>query len=294
LDPILAGAIFIVGLAFGSFLNVCISRIPCELSIVRPGSYCPHCKARIRPPDNVPVISWLLLRGRCRACGWKIPWRYPAVELLIAAWSVACYAWFGFNRMGGKAWVFCFLTTGLIFMDAESGLLPREFTFLGIALGLALAWIVPVDSSGMVLLFRVFGHAVTTTAAELSLLDAVAASIFGAGFFYLAWAAYFLVRKREGLGFGDLAFAAMIGAFLGLKLTVLVVFLSPILGTMYALLLAAAGKAELVGAPALQGPPAGEKFLSREVPFGVFLGISALVACFLGGPLWNWYLGLFR
>ena len=296
MDLLLACALFVAGLAFGSFLNVCISRIPRDLSIVTPRSCCPHCETSIQWRDNIPVLSWLLLRGHCRKCGIAISRRYPAVELLTAALFVASYASFGFTWLAVKACVFCFLLIGLIFMDAETGLLPHEFTYPGIIVGLVFAWVAPVDLSGTAFLLRAFGLRELLPTAGLSLLDAGIAAAFGASFFYVAWGLYYLFRKRQGVGFGDIALIALIGAFLGLKLTLLVVFLSPILATLFAvtLLFGNSGAAQVTTAPEASAGAVANSFLSRAVPFGVFLGSSALVALFFGETIWTWYLGMFR
>jgi leader peptidase (prepilin peptidase)/N-methyltransferase len=187
--------------------------------------------------------------------------------------------------LGFKAAVLCFLLIGLIFMDAETGLLPAEFTYTGIALGLLVWWKLPFDSSGTEFLLRQFGARTIFSPGMLSFLDAVVAAVFGAGFFFVAWAAYYLVRKLDGLGFGDIALMAMVGTFLGLKLTALVVFLAPVMGSLFALTL-------LLRRPVPADGPV--PFLSRAVPFGVFLGTSALISLFLGQGIWNWYLGMFR
>jgi leader peptidase (prepilin peptidase) / N-methyltransferase len=287
LDPILAVVVFIVGLVFGSFLNVCISRIPRGLSIIAPRSYCPHCEQPIAARDNVPVLSWLLLKGRCRNCGGSISPRYPAVELLTAVLFVASYASFGLGWIALKAVILCFLLVGLIFMDAETGLLPAEFTYSGIAVGLLLAWRFPFDSSGSEFLMWEFGVKAAPSPNLLSFLDAVVAAVLGAGFFFVAWAIYYLARKRDGLGFGDIALMAMVGTFLGLKLTLPVIFFAPVMGTFYAVSL-------IVRLPAKAAASEPVSFLSRAVPFGVFLGTSALISLFLGEAIWNWYLGLFR
>lgn len=286
MDPILAVVIFIVGLVFGSFLNVCISRIPRGLSVIAPRSFCPNCTRPIAARDNIPVISWILLRRRCRSCGHAISLRYPMVELLTAILFVACYASFGQTRMALKASILCFLLVGLIFMDAETGLLPAEFTYPGIALGLLLARTIPVDASGTDFLMREFGVRSTFSLSATSFLDALIAALFGAAFFFLAWAGYYLVRKRDGVGFGDIAMMAMVGTLLGLKLTLLVVFLAPVMASLYALTL-------FVRPPVPAGEPRPTSFLVREVPFGVFLGISALISLFLGQGIWRWYLSLF-
>ena len=229
-------ALFLAGLAFGSFLNVCITRIPRDESVVRPGSHCRACGAPIRWWHNVPVLGFLVLRGRCRDCGSPISLRYPAVEVLTAVVFAACYPWFGLTWMTLKFCVFGFLLVGLIFMDAETGLLPHEFTYPGIVLGLAFAWVAPGDSSGTWLLLLLFQKHVENVRA-LALLDSAAGALVGAAFFYFAWAVYWLVRKRHGLGFGDVALIAMTGAFLGLKLNLVVLVCGPILTLMYAIVL---------------------------------------------------------
>jgi leader peptidase (prepilin peptidase)/N-methyltransferase len=297
LDFFLECALFVLGLTVGSFLNVCISRIPRDLSIVSPASHCPHCRASIRWRDNFPVLSWLVLRGRCRDCGLSISRRYPVVELLTAVLFVACVACFGFTWLTFKACIFCFLIVGLIFMDAETGLLPHEFTYSGIGIGLALASLTPIDTSGTAFVFNVFGMRGLQSGAELAVFDSVIGAVFGAGFFYLAWALYYLVRRRSGLGFGDIALIAMVGAFLGLNLTVLVVFLAPVTATLFALAMLAAGRNADQGHRTndLESNPSSVRsFLSREVPFGIFLGAGSLMALFLGQQILGWYLGLYR
>ncbi|HZD33163.1 MAG TPA: prepilin peptidase [Candidatus Angelobacter sp.] len=288
-------AFFVAGLAFGSFLNVCVSRIPRDLSIVTPRSCCPRCNAPIAWYDNIPIVSWSLLHGRCRHCQQAISIRYPAVELLTAILFVATYASFGFTATALKACILCFLVVGLIFMDAETGYLPAEFTYPGIALGLLFAWLVGVDTGGSRFMLRFMNWPMVTAAPTAALLDAILAIVFCAGFFYLAWAAYYLVRKRDGLGFGDIAFIAMIAAFLGLKLTLLVVFLAPLLGTLYALGRLAIRPSRL---PQTAPEDSAAKLADDRVPpasisFGVFLGISALIALFFGDPIWRWYLAAF-
>ncbi len=289
MEPLLAIAFFVIGLAFGSFLNVCISRLPHDLSIVTPRSYCPACRAPIAWRDNIPLLSWILLRGRCRSCRARISPRYPAVELLTAALFLACYAAFGLGGLTAKASVLCFLLVGLIFMDAETGLLPAEFTYSGILLGFSFAWFVPVDSSGARLWLDVLGSRAAPSDALLSLLDAALAVVCTAGFFCLAWFVYYLVRKRDGLGFGDIALMAMVAAFLGLKLAILVVFLAPVSATVFAIAMLIT-RTRRETADALPQP----SVLSLSIPFGVFLGASALVALFAGESIWRWYLGFFR
>jgi leader peptidase (prepilin peptidase)/N-methyltransferase len=297
LDLFLECALLLAGLIFGSFLNVCISRIPRDLSIVSPHSQCPHCRASIRWRDNIPVLSWIILRGRCRDCGLRIFLRYPAVELVTAILFVACYACFGFTWLTLKSCVFCFLIVGLIFMDAETGLLPHEFTYSGIGLGLAMAWISPIDPSGATFLFSALGLRGIPTGPALYVIDSVIGALFGAGFFYLTWALYYMIRRRSGMGFGDIALIAMVGAFLGLKLTLPVVFLGPIMASLFALVTLPVSQNTGDGLETddpKSNASAAVRFLSREVPFGVFLGASSLIALFLGKQIWSWYFSFFR
>jgi len=288
LDRLLECALFITGLAFGSFLNVCISRIPRDQSIVAPPSHCEACGAPIRWYDNVPLLSWLALRGRCRHCGSHISIRHPAVELLTPLLFTACYLSFGWTLLTLKFCVFGFLLIGLIFMDAETGLLPREFTYTGIVLGLVFSWIVPTDYAATALLIRGFGGVVPNVR-WLAPLDSALGSLAGAGFFYLAWAFYYLARKKHGLGFGDIALMGMSGAFLGLKLILFVIFCSPLLGVVYVCILLVREAFVSRAKPETQVQDDGP-FLSRQVPFGVFLGVCSLAAVFLGQTVWDWYL----
>jgi leader peptidase (prepilin peptidase)/N-methyltransferase len=292
LDLAIECALFVVGLALGSFLNVCISRLPRDESVIRPRSHCPACGAFLRWHDNIPLLSWLLLRRRCRHCGARISLRYPAVELLTAVLFTACYMSFGPTLATAKLCLFCFLLVGLIFMDAETGLLPREFTYSGIVLGLALSWFAPTDSAATQFFLRACG-AQLPAPALLALLDSAIAALLGAGFFYLAWALYYLLRKRHGLGFGDIALTAMVGAFLGLKLVLFVIFSAPLVATVYAVFLLLPQRFRKT--PEMDGAPTGqssdrERFLAQELPFGVFLGACSLAAVFFGESIWRWYL----
>jgi leader peptidase (prepilin peptidase)/N-methyltransferase len=289
LDRLLEAVLFLAGLAFGSFLNVCISRIPRDLSIVTPPSHCEDCDAPIRWYDNVPLVSWLALRGRCRHCAVRIPVRHLAVELFTALLFTSCYLSFGWTLLTLKFCVFGFLLIGLIFMDAETGLLPREFTYSGIVLGLVFSAIVPTDYSATALLLRLFDKHVQSVHG-LSLLDSVLGGLVGAGFFYLAWAFYYLVRKKDGLGFGDITLMGMSGAFLGLKLILLVIVCSPLLAVVYVCILLVREMFVSRTKPETGLEEEVEPFFSRQIPFGVFLGVCSLGAIFLGEAVWSWYL----
>jgi leader peptidase (prepilin peptidase) / N-methyltransferase len=293
LERFLECALFVAGLIFGSFLNVCISRIPRDQSIVTPRSRCPSCNAGIRWYDNIPLLSWLLLRGRCRDCNTGIPYRYFVVELATGILFIACFVVFGASWLCLKFCVFGFLLIGLIFMDAETGLLPREFTYLGIALGLAFSWVAINDYGGTAFLLRLFNQWVSDIH-TLSLLDSVLGALIGAGFFYVAWALYYLTRKKHGLGFGDIALMGMSGAFLGVKLILLVIFCAPLLAVIYAAVLLVREMFRNKAASAESEMDAASPLLSREIPFGVFLGACSLAVVFMGQAIWSWYLGMFQ
>ena len=306
MDPALALAIFALGLAFGSFLNVCIYRLPRDLSVVFPASACPRCKQPIRFFDNVPVLSWLLLRGRCRQCKAPISPRYLVVELLTGIVFLACYSHFGLSLALLKYCAFSFLLLGLIFTDAETLLLPNKLTLPGIALGVLFSLFVPVNDlasqflPGLVPLpasFDLSWHL-------LSLFDSLLGAAVGASFIYGVGAIYLRARGIEGMGFGDVKLMAMVGAFLGTKLTILTLFSASIAGSLFGVwTLAAVWVKRTRRRMARQHESAPEArrraWISATValrryqmPFGVFLGSMAMLALFFGGRFLRWYWGV--
>src|SRR5207244_6733558 len=213
---------FALGLAFGSFLNVCIYRMPRGLSVVQPGSACPKCGKAIRFYDNVPVLSWVLLRGRCRNCSARITPRYAVVELLTGGLFLLCYWHFGLTLAMLKCAVFGFLLLGLIFTDAETHLLPNKLTLTGLAMGLILSLFVPVNDLLSLMLPGVVQLPVSSDVSWrlFSLLDSGLGALVGASFLYGAGAIYLRARGVEGMGFGDVKLMAMIGSFVGFRLTI--------------------------------------------------------------------------
>jgi len=210
--------------------------------------------------------------------------------LLTGILFAGCFALFGLSWLTLKFCVFCFLTLGLIFMDAETGLLPREFTYSGIVLGLAFSFFAATDDAGTAFILRLLGRTLPGVH-WLGFADSVLAALIAAGFFYLAWALYYIARRRHGLGFGDIALMAMCGAFLGLKLVLLVIVLAPIAALLYVIFLFI--REGFAAAPDKQEETGETPFLQREIPFGIFLGACALVSVFAGESMWRWYLGLF-
>jgi len=292
---------FLFGLCFGSFLNVCIYRLPRGLSVVYPGSMCPGCGKHIAPYDNIPVLSWLMLGGRCRNCKMRITPRYMVVELLMGVLFVASYHLaLGILPAAIKYCVFCFLIVGLIFTDAETQLLPDKLTLTGFVAGLVFSLFVTVPG---VFVLRVPFASSPLTLAMRSVADALAGALLGAGFIYIAGLVYLILRGSEGMGLGDVKLMAMIGSFLGASLTLFTLALACLAGAVYGVFVLAVvyGKrrqrysrhqaaqahqrAMQSAQLALQGFP---------IPFGVFLGSASLVALFFGEHLFFWYMSLFR
>ncbi|MGA2100978.1 MAG: prepilin peptidase [Candidatus Sulfotelmatobacter sp.] len=304
MDPVFASTIFFLGLAFGSFLNVCIYRLPLGLSVVTPRSACPKCKQGIALYDNLPVLSWLILRGRCRHCKAGISPRYLIIELLTGALFLACYWYFGWTLSLLKYCTFSFLLLGLIFTDAETKLLPDKLTLTGLALGLIFSLIVPVNDLAAQFLSGV-SLPVSGDVSERvwSLVDSLLGAGLGAAFIYGAAAMYLRWRGTEGMGFGDVKLMAMVGAFLGMKLTVLTIFAGSLAGSFFGVgtvfivwikrthrfmkRLSSAQAARRRGWQSAQ-----VVYRNYQMPFGVFLGSMALLACFFGERLLDWYGGL--
>lgn len=306
MDPEVALAISALGLAFGSFLNVCIYRMPRDLSVVRPGSACPHCKMPIKPYDNIPVLGWLLLGGRCRACKAKISPRYLIIELLTAGIFLACYAHFGLTLSLLKYCVFGFLILGLIFTDAETFLLPDKLTLSGLALGLVFSIFVPVNDLASQLLPGLISLPTDSNISShlFSFVDSGLGAIVGASFIYGAGAIYLRARGVEGMGFGDVKLMAMVGAFLGIKLTILTIFAASIAGSLFGLwtllivwMKRTRRRIERFHEPAKEArkrawASAAIALRNYQMPFGVFLGSMAMIALFFGNQFLHWYMGM--
>ena len=263
---------FVLGLVIGSFLNVCILRIPREESIALPGSRCPACQASIKPYDNIPVVSWLALRGRCRNCKASISALYPAVELLSGTLFVVCYLVFGPSLEAAKWAIFSALLIVLTITDVRERILPDKVNFTGLGVGLALSLLTrPFDGTALWFANRLFDF--PPPRPVLSCTDAVLGALAGSGLLWFVSEGYFHLRGREGMGLGDVKMMAMAGTFLGLKRTLLTILAGSLLGSVIGLLLIA-----LVG-----------KGRDYELPFGTFLGAGALLVVFFGTPALDWY-----
>ena len=251
----------LLGLVFGSFFNVVIWRVPLHQSISTPPSHCPRCRKPIRPYDNIPVLSWLILGGRCRDCGKPISFRYPLIEALTGLLFVAAYARFGFSLLTVKAIVFTSLLVITAFIDLDHQILPFGFSVSGLVLGLLGGIVAPPPH----------------------FVRALAAAAVGAGFVLFAMLLWryvlaglfrrFGVDQKEGMGFGDLPYAAMIGAFVGLKGLVVALAAAVVFGVIIGLIARSAGRNKA----------------GQPIPFGPFLALGALVGLFYGPQLFLIY-----
>jgi len=275
-SPILIAVfIFLFGLVIGSFLNVCIVRIPGGKSIVLPSSACPKCGAAIRPYDNIPVISYVLLAGKCRKCKTRISAIYPAVELLTGLLFLACYDTLGLTAEALKWAIFSAIIIVLVFTDFRERLLPDLVNYTGLGLGLTLSLFTkPTDGTAVWLANHMFDFPVP--APVVSLVDALIGAAIGSSLLWLVSEAYFRWRGREGMGLGDVKMMLMAGAFLGAKRTLLTIFTGSVLGSVLGLLFILARR----------------KDSQYELPFGSFLGMAALLVVFFGTPAINWYQSL--
>jgi leader peptidase (prepilin peptidase)/N-methyltransferase len=301
-DPFYASAIFFLGLAFGSFLNVCIYRLPLDLSVVTPRSACPRCQRAIAFYDNLPVVSWLILRGRCRHCKARISARYLFVELLTATVFLGGYAYFALTLTTLKYCVFGFLLLGLIFTDAETKLLPDKLTLPGLALGVLFSLLVPVHDVASQFLPGIVSLPFSADLATrlFSLLDSLLGAALGASFIYGAGAVYLRWRGAEGMGFGDVKLMAMVGAFLGMKLTIFTIFTASLAGSLFGVITVLVvwikrthrfrRRLENLQAARRRGWQSAQMvYRHYQMPFGVFLGSMALLAFFVGNQFLRWY-----
>jgi len=268
---LLAVLAFLAGLLIGSFLNVCVYRLPRDLSVVRPRSYCPACEKQIAWYDNIPVASYLMLGGRCRHCGAKILRRYLMVELATAAAFALCVAALGPTLPALKYAVFSAILITLLATDLEERILPDEFTLGGAAVGIALAALVPIDS-GVVTFFlsNALGLRMASVAEAL-----LSAWIAGGSIWLVGWL-YQKFRHREGMGFGDVKMIAMIGAFLGFQETLLTLILASVLGAVTGVAYVLISKKDMA---------------TYELPFGSFIGLAGLIVTLWGHVVRPWYFG---
>ncbi len=251
--PLIGGRIiaFVVGCIFGSFYNVVIYRLPLGQSIVRPASKCPACGHAIAAYDNIPLVSYLLLGGRCRHCKAAISLRYPLVEGLSGLLALLLFRRYGLHPQLAIEFIFCSLLLIITMIDLDTMEIPNILSLPGIVLGLALSLFTP----------------------GLSWWESLLGIMAGGGIFFLIAAVFALVRRKEGLGMGDIKLLAMIGAFIGWKGVVFTILVSSVSGMIIALpLMWRSGKG-----------------LGLAVPYGPFLAFGAVSYIFWGGLFYHWY-----
>jgi leader peptidase (prepilin peptidase)/N-methyltransferase len=245
--------IFSLGLIVGSFSNVCIYRIPRNESVIYPASHCPKCRTKIKPIDNIPLLSYILLKGRCRNCGSKISIQYPVVEFLTGLIYLIIYLTYGLSI---QSLVYIILSSALIiiaFIDLQEQIIPDVISLPGIVIGLILSFIVPY----------------------ISFINSVLGALFGGGIILIiAWVGS-IIFKKEAMGGGDVKLTAMIGAFLGWRYTIISLFLGFFLGALTGIILIMA------------------KIKKREdaIPFGPFIALGSIITLLCGEKILLWYLG---
>jgi len=268
--------IFIFGLATGSFLNVCIYRMPRNLSIRKPSrSFCPNCKKSIPWYDNIPILSFILLKRCCRFCNKKIAWRYPIVELITGVLFLVVFNYFGISA---KTPIYILFLSSLIaasFIDIEHQIIPDEISLGGLVVGLILSFAYPALHS--------------TNLHLLALFRSFLGALIGGGIIYITGILGTLVFKKEAMGGGDVKLLAMMGAFLGWPSVIIIFFLAPFLGTIISLIanirmtlieISKKEKSIIKGTRAKRIQIMFKMLLTGTIPYGPFLSVGAIVALF--------------
>lgn len=247
---------FILGAVVGSFLNVCIYRLPKNESVVFPPSHCPNCDYKIRWYDNIPVLSYLFLRGRCRKCGERISIQYPLVELLNGALTLGLFLRFGLTPAFGVLFLFCSALVVVTFIDLEHKIIPDVITLPGIVIGFAASFLFP----------------------QFGWVNSLIGILAGGGSLLLVGAGYELITKKEGMGGGDIKLLAMMGAFFGWKAILFIIFVASLVGSVIGIGVMLAQK----------------KDSTFAIPFGPFLSSAAVIYLFFGNRIIYWYLHMGR
>ncbi len=250
-----AATLGLFGACIGSFLNVCIYRLPRRESLVHPRSRCTSCGRQLTWQDNVPVLSWAALRGRCRTCAAPVSAMYPIVELVTAAVFVSGYLLYGLTPLGAVRVAFACALIVLFVIDLQHRILPNVITLPGIVLGFACSLFLPPG-------WR----------------DSLIGIAIGGGTLFLIAETYYRVRNIEGLGMGDVKLLGMIGAFLGWKLVLLTLIVASFAGSIIGVGLIASGRGNM----------------KLALPFGTFLAVGAVFAATWGDPIVEWYIGFYR
>ena len=262
----------VFGLVIGSFLNVVILRLPQGMSINTPRSHCPQCKKLIPWYDNIPVLSYVVLSGRCRRCKKKISARYPIIEALSGAVSVSLYFKLGLSVEWGIFLAFAAALIALAFIDLDHRILPDPITLNGIWIGVLVSVYLAQPSPLVTRLFRAVGFG-TASPRVVAITASVLGALIGGGLLWGVAEVYLRLRGIEGMGFGDVKMMAMVGAFLGAPLALLTIMIGSLLGSVIGLVfIKFAGKTR-----------------EYELPFGTFLSFAGIIAVLYGENLVRWY-----
>jgi leader peptidase (prepilin peptidase) / N-methyltransferase len=273
--------VFMFGAIVGSFLNVVIHRVPNEESIVFPNSACPKCKNPIKAYDNFPILSWLILGGKCRNCKEKISARYPAVELLTALLFLLTYWAIGFNAFLPICLIFVATMISLIFIDAENMILPDVINYPLLVLALLVRVLYPIFFGAEYFADLKYAPLVSLQTQPLwlvSLFGAILGGLVGGGFLWLVGEIWKRLRGVEAMGLGDVKMMFAVGALLGWRLTILTIFLGAFSGAVIGIFLVLRQK---------------NKDMQTMIPFGIFLGIGSIIALLFGEQIIGWYLRTF-
>jgi leader peptidase (prepilin peptidase)/N-methyltransferase len=252
--PVLQAMAFAVGCCLGSFYNVVVHRLPSGASIVRPGSHCPQCKHPIAFHDNIPLLSYLILLGKCRYCRAPISIRYPIIEALTGLLTLFLFRQYGFHGQFFIELLFVSLLIVITFIDLDTYLIPDVLSLSGVAAGFALSFL----------------------SIRLTWWDSLLGILLGGGFFYLIAVGYQYLRHQDGLGGGDIKLRGMIGGFVGWPGVVLTVLAASVVGTAVGLVVMWRTR----------------KGLTTMLPFGPFLSAGAVAYIFWGAEFYRWYLGV--
>ncbi len=268
--------IFIFGIVIGSFLNVCIYRIPEGMSIVSPPSRCPSCETNLKPLDLFPIFSWLFLKGKCRYCGEKIPPRYMLVELLTGASFVLIYAFSGLTLYLIAALLLSALLIAVTFIDIDTQTIPNGLIIFGLAAGLLFVFlkIVPGQKIGY----------------WQNALDALFGALVGFGPLFIVNVVAKLILKKEGMGGGDMKLMAVVGLFLGFKYTIVALIIAIYIGGLVGAIVLLS--ARIKERKQSKEDDSGEMISSHYMAFGPFLAIGSMVSMLFGSNITEWYIRL--
>ncbi len=271
---------FLIGSAVGSFLNVVIHRVPNEESIVFPNSSCPKCGKSIKPYDNIPLFSWLILGGKCRHCKRPISPRYPAVELLTALLFTLVYWQIGLSVFLPVVLIFVTTMVALIFIDAENMILPNVITYPLLVFALLVRLIYPLAFGFVFSDFSIFPFTLLQNYPHwlISIAGAILGGLIGGGSLWLVGEIWKLLRGVDAMGLGDVKMMFGVGALLGWQLTILSIFIGALCGSIIGIFLISGQK---------------DKDMQTQIPFGIFLGLGSVVSLLFGEQIVRWYLSMF-